>query len=144
MNKGAIIVGLIALILVIWWLMSLQQISIPRSKKNVPVSFFDMIASFKSYPSCLWMSCSIRDFNDALKESPFHYTIIESDGTVFYDNRGKKHDKNIIDWFEVTMAVSNGDGWLVRDGKRQLAIRVCNDLPSYRVVHISSPMTINH
>lgn len=142
MNVGLIIVLVIAAILIIWWLLSIASNPSPPLPPKIgppPAIFTDMIVDFESYDSSLWMTNNRRTLNDQLYNSPYHYVVIESNGDIFYDNKPDKHKRDYMRYFETIMAVSSGSGYLVRDSCRNVAIRVCNDVPMYRVVHISSP-----
>jgi hypothetical protein len=138
MDPIVIIVGLVALILIIWWITSLVSTTSPM-KQHIPVSFKDMTDDFESYPRRLWLTSNIRDLSDALKNSPYCYTVIESDGTIIYSNRNTKRGR-LIDTFEVVMAIALGEAFIVREGCRNAAMLVSDSTFNYRVVHISSPI----
>jgi len=147
-----VIVLLLVAVIFLWWLSDVIRRGENVSNGNktydsqsCSASFSDMVDDFNTINECIWMTSNPRTLNDLLKNSMYHYVVIESDGKIFYDNRqncGKHDECDNIDYmrlFETIMAVSIGCGFLVRDHMREVAIRVNNNMPKYRVVHISSP-----
>lgn len=89
-----VIVLLLVAVIFLWWLSDVirrgENVSNgnkTHGNQSCPVNFSDMVDDFNSINECIWMTSNPRTLNDLLKNSIYHYVVIESDGKIFYDNR---------------------------------------------------------
>ena len=144
------IVVVIVVILVTWWIFNVERINGSPPKQKTYADFIEMYDNFYRKPKSLWMSNSRSRLDASLRDSPYHYIILDSLGRIIYNNRScygedsestapiSDNNLHLVDSFEVTGAIVLGEASVLRENTRNVAIRV-NDGPIYRIVHISSP-----
>ena len=79
-------VAVVTIIILVWITLDYLNRPAPKDNTGVNPNYSPLIASFNRYPSQLWMTDNLRDF-DVLSTSVYRYRIMNNSGIIIYDNR---------------------------------------------------------
>src|SRR3990167_8353437 len=133
-----VIIAVILLVVLIW----VFSVNSAPKGGQFSINVSDMTQNFYSYPPVLWFSSSWIEFNIALGNNPYHYTVADSNGKVVYGNRTPQDNipnlANINILGESIQAYNKpGGSALIRYQMREFAIIAVMD-GVVRLVHIEA------
>lgn len=163
-----ILILVIVILVAIWWFWGIAKLQPTTPTPDDPgVDFTPLYDDFASYPEETWFETP-ENIQATLCGTPYHYRVYLSSGELYFDGRGGegRGDEKFppssfsssfpspslssfssppsppAGYVEYIQAAALGDGALVRDGMRNVAIKVTGaGLWGVRIVHISAPCT---